>query len=699
MSTLTRLLSTLALAAALFVPRLALADAQTGRTHAVLVGIADYPSSPLARTDVDAERIARALAANVPADRLRTHLLLNGSATRANVLSALAEVRREATEEDRVIFFFSGHGTPVADQTGDEGDQLDEVIALYDGHLSDDELAAALDETKSQVTLVGIDACFSGGFLFDVGAAAGRMTLFSSDEDLTSAVPQNEAGGWLSLLLAEALEGQADGVANGVAGQARDGQLTALELEVFIRQRSAQLPTIQASDPNGRTVGYQFIDIKRTGVRPDMVMMAIGAGNGEVPTGPSVATVATGLSQGTELARFPGERLSAGGAVHAIELQAGQRVLIETGALGGSADTVLEVRRGGQVLAQNDDRTPGDLSSRIELTASASGTYEVHVRPYAPHTLGSYTLRVAELGAAGGAYPSVEAGARRIQGQLAPNGEAHAVELTAGRWVLATGELEGAADTVLEVLLNGQLVAQNDDVTPGDLSSRVELDVPATATYTLRVRPYAPQTLGAYALTIAPAGGAAPTAPTTTPTTPGGVQVQGQLDADGEEHAVDLEAGRYAIATGGLSGAADTVLEVLLNGQLVAQNDDVTPGDLSSRVELDVPADGRYTLRVRPYAPQTLGSYTLTVTRMGGAAPGTTAAPSSSASVLDLRGQALGAAGQTHEVQLEAGRRYVVTTGGLTGATDTVLEVRRDGQVVAQNDDVTPGDLSSRVEL
>jgi len=89
--------------------------------------------------------------------------------------------------------------------------------------------------------------------------------------------------------------------------------------------------------------------------------------------------------------------------------------------------------------------------------------------------------------------------------------------------------------------------------------------------------------------------------------------VQGQLDADGEEHAVDLEAGRYAIATGGLSGAADTVLEVLLNGQLVAQNDDVTPGDLSSRVELTAPASGTYVVTVRPYAPQTTGTYDLQV--------------------------------------------------------------------------------------
>ena len=42
-----------------------------GRTYAVLVGIADYPSSPLPRTDVDARRIGEALAAQLPAERLK----------------------------------------------------------------------------------------------------------------------------------------------------------------------------------------------------------------------------------------------------------------------------------------------------------------------------------------------------------------------------------------------------------------------------------------------------------------------------------------------------------------------------------------------------------------------------------------------------------------------------------------------------
>ena len=63
---LRQLTSAIALAAALILfggtPAHADSPHPNGRTYAVLVGIADYPSSPLPRTDVDAERIGRALA-------------------------------------------------------------------------------------------------------------------------------------------------------------------------------------------------------------------------------------------------------------------------------------------------------------------------------------------------------------------------------------------------------------------------------------------------------------------------------------------------------------------------------------------------------------------------------------------------------------------------------------------------------------
>lgn len=604
-SPLLRLLGAFALAAALLLPSVGRAEApMMGRTHAVLVGIANYPTSPLARTDVDAERLARALARNIPAERLSSHLLLNERATRANVLQALATVQREATEGDNVVFFFSGHGSPVADESADEGDSLDEVLSLYDGELKDDELAHALDQTKSRLTLVGIDACFSGGFLFDVGDRAGRMTLLSSSEDLTSAVPQREAGGWLSLLLAEALEGQADGAADGVQGQARDGMLTALEIEAFVRRKAGQLPNIQSTDPAGRTVGFQFIDVKRTGVRPDMVVMQVGEGNGEF-VAPPVTTV------GTEVASFPGQRLTPQGATHTVDLVAGTRYLFETRSLGGAADTVMAVVHGGQVLAENDDAAPSDLSSRIELTATESGRHEIRVRPYAANTLGEYSLRVAELAADTTPTPVTTAGGdvvlQRSGLSLSTSGEQFAVQLTPGRYVVATGSLAAPADTMVRVLLNGTPVAENDDVRQGDLSSRVELNVTTAGTYTIEVRPYAADTLGTYALQVTREGDAAPAA-TSLLSMP--AQTLGQSETT---HEVQLEAGRTYVFETRVQGSTDTVLQLRQGGRVLAENDDVAQGQLGSRIELTAPAAGTYTIAVRPYAPMTTGTYDLNV--------------------------------------------------------------------------------------
>ncbi len=678
-----RLLSALALAAALLLPSVGRAEApMTGRTHAVLVGIANYPTSPLARTDVDAERLARALSRNIPAERLSSHLLLNERATRANVLQALATVQREATEGDNVVFFFSGHGSPVADESADEGDSLDEVLSLYDGDLKDDELAHALDQTKSRLTLVGIDACFSGGFLFDVGDRAGRMTLLSSSEDLTSAVPDREAGGWLSLLLAEALEGQADGAADGVQGQARDGMLTTLEIEAFIRRKAGQLPNIESTDPAGRTVGFQFIDIKRTAVRPDMVVMQVGEGSGEF-VAPQVATV------GTEVASFPGQRLGSQGATHTVDLVAGTRYLFETRSLGGAADTVMAVMVDGQVLAENDDASPGDLSSRIELTATRSGRHEIRVRPYDANSLGEYSLRVASLAGATPITTVTPSGAAVFQRSglsLSPSGEQFTVQLAPGRYVIATGSLSGQADTMVRVLLNGTPVAENDDVTDGDLSSRVELGVQAAGTYTIEVRPYSPETLGTYALAVTRAGAA-------TPATGNELhRVTSQLTAAGEEHTIQVPGGPVVISTSALGPQTDTVIEVLANGIVLGQNDDASPNDLSSRVEVVAPA-GTLTVRVRPYAPETLGAYTLTVASGGSAPVATVGSP-----VLSMPGQSLGQSETTHEVQLEAGRTYVFETR-VHGSADTVLQLRQGGRVLAENDDVSPDQLGSRIEL
>lgn len=618
-----------------------------GHTYAVLVGVADYPSSPLPRTDVDAQRIADALRAQVPADRLRMHLLLNGDATRANLDRALAEVARDATERDEFIFFFSGHGGTQPDETnGDEGDGVDETLVLFDGDITDDELARQMDPVKSRMSIVALDSCFSGGFLFDVGNERGRMAMFSSDEDLTSAVPSEEAGGWLSLYLAEALEGRADGAADGASGQGLDGQLTALEIEMYVHDRFRTQQRISASDPAGRDVGYQLIDIKRTGVSPDMVFVNL---TGDVQGGVSrnVVLERTGVT-------LPGQGAFDQMPIVPLTLEAGHTYVVETFGLEGATDTVLELRRGNgapnerdATVAENDD-AGGSLASRVRITASEGGSYYARVRPYSPQTGGTFGLRVIELVEGPGA-PSRNVVLEQRGVNLPGSMESSAlprfeIDAVAGRtYVIETSNLAGSTDTVLRLERNGTVLAENDDA-GGTLASRIRWTADTDGRVSAIVRPYAPSTGGTFNITVTEQGGpsAGPTvSPTPTPTpmptpapTPAnngggtvhferrGVALPGTNDfAALPVFEMQLEAGRtYTIETFDLAGSTDTVLSLRRSSggapspgdTVVAENDDAN-GTLASAVTFTPNESGAYYAHVRPYAPQTGGTFGLRV--------------------------------------------------------------------------------------
>jgi len=90
-----------------------------------------------------------------------------------------------AGPDDRVLFYFSGHGSQIPDENKDEDDQFDEVLLLYDtvltekhgrqalsGVLLDDHLNHMLARMKSRNILVILDACHSG-------SATKRMQLSS----------------------------------------------------------------------------------------------------------------------------------------------------------------------------------------------------------------------------------------------------------------------------------------------------------------------------------------------------------------------------------------------------------------------------------------------------------------------------------------------------------------------------------------
>lgn len=96
-----------------------------------------------------------------------TVIRLSQDATRENVLECLRTT--QGIESGGYIWIaFSGHGTLVYDQSGDESSGCDSAVCLYDGLLLDDDIHAELTKVQAGVhVLVTIDACHCGTALKD----------------------------------------------------------------------------------------------------------------------------------------------------------------------------------------------------------------------------------------------------------------------------------------------------------------------------------------------------------------------------------------------------------------------------------------------------------------------------------------------------------------------------------------------------
>ncbi len=93
-------------------------------------------------------------------------------ATAAAVEQKIKEVLTGVGSNDHVLLYFSGHGSQVPDESGDEDDGLDEVLVCHDiavgngklagGYILDDRIGELLAGNKAKQVLVLIDACHSG---------------------------------------------------------------------------------------------------------------------------------------------------------------------------------------------------------------------------------------------------------------------------------------------------------------------------------------------------------------------------------------------------------------------------------------------------------------------------------------------------------------------------------------------------------
>ncbi|MBI1762711.1 MAG: caspase family protein [Acidobacteria bacterium] len=152
------------------------AQTRKPNSHALLVGINHYaqayvPPTPGAEEDALAMRELLIKHYGFHADEIK--LLLGAEATAANIV---AEFRRRLIAEtqpgDHIFFHYSGHGSRVPDDNGDEADGFDEVLAPYDVALQgadsfaniirDDLIGELIGELKGRQAVLVFDSCHSG---------------------------------------------------------------------------------------------------------------------------------------------------------------------------------------------------------------------------------------------------------------------------------------------------------------------------------------------------------------------------------------------------------------------------------------------------------------------------------------------------------------------------------------------------------
>jgi hypothetical protein len=159
---------------------------------ALIVGVGEYQleNASLPGISVDIESM-RGVAAAMGFAPENITVLQDREATLSRIRMAFQlELSRGVGPEDRVLFYFSGHGTQVPDISGDEADAVDEALMPYDtlqaerdgkmelsNVLLDDALETMLARIPAGEIIVIVDACHSG----TVTRAVSAESLFAGD--------------------------------------------------------------------------------------------------------------------------------------------------------------------------------------------------------------------------------------------------------------------------------------------------------------------------------------------------------------------------------------------------------------------------------------------------------------------------------------------------------------------------------------
>ncbi len=155
--------------------------------RALMVGINDYKSiNDLGGCINDVTNMRSILTTYLGFTNKDIRVLTDSRATKANIMTRLGWLTKNAKAGDYLVFHYSGHGSQIRDRDGDElRDNMDELICPYDmdwddTFITDDDLNKTFKALPDGVLLeVFLDACHSGTGLRETGlgrpAALGPM--------------------------------------------------------------------------------------------------------------------------------------------------------------------------------------------------------------------------------------------------------------------------------------------------------------------------------------------------------------------------------------------------------------------------------------------------------------------------------------------------------------------------------------------
>ncbi|MHB1296732.1 MAG: PilN domain-containing protein [Anaerolineae bacterium] len=408
-------------------------------------------------------------------------------------------------------------------------------------------------------------------------------------------------------------------------------------------------------------------------------------------------------------------------------VKAGRSYELRTTNLSVGVDTVISVYANGVAYYNDDDKT-GNSASRVEFRATTDSTANAVISNnglYGPTM--AYTLQLLEVG--GDQYepndyaPSHLSPWDQQRHTFYPEGDVDRLEFNvkAGRtYELKTYNLSVGVDTVASVVVGG-MVYHNDDQAAGDPSSLIQFqataDGEALVTFTNR------EQYGAdleYWVTLSeladtPGSDGTPTPDCADEYEPDDIvprlMVVGEEQphsfcptGDADRAVFTAKAGySYQIETIDLATGADTVLSVQI-GQNTYSSDDRGGQDLSSMLRVQNTGTEDTSAFISVMNKGMFGAnmtYMLKVTDIASGDPYETDNVTPVAIALGVpQDRTFYPAGDVDRVSFTAkvNHRYRIHTLNLAPLVDTVLSVEMGGAQL-RNDDRTPGDLSSYVEL